>query len=44
MRENVKEGPALSGTVQEVQGWFEDDAMPQAGIAGVRPLAAASFR
>ncbi len=26
MSESANEGPALSGTVQEVQGWFPDDA------------------
>ncbi len=33
MSENAKEGPALSGTVQEVQGWFPNNDSLQAAIA-----------
>jgi hypothetical protein len=32
MSESAKEGPALSETVQEVQGWFPDDATLQAAL------------
>lgn len=32
MSENAKEGPALSPTVLEVQGWFPDDASVQAAL------------
>lgn len=33
MSERAKEGPALSGTVQEVQGWFPGNDSLQAAIA-----------
>lgn len=33
--ESAKEGPALSGTVQEVQGWFPGNAALQAAIAAL---------
>jgi len=33
MSESAKEGPAQSGTVQEVQGWFPDNNSLQAAIA-----------
>ncbi len=33
MSESAKEGPALSGTVQEVQGWFPDNDSLQAAVA-----------
>ena len=33
MSEDAKEGPALSGTVQEVQGWFPGNDSLQAAIA-----------
>lgn len=35
MSESEKEGPALSGTVQEVQGWFPGNAALQAAIAAL---------
>ncbi len=33
MSESAKEGPALSGTVQEMQGWFPNNDSLQAAIA-----------
>ena len=35
MSKSEKEGPALSGTVQEVQGWFPGNAALQAAIAAL---------
>lgn len=32
MSESAKQGPALSGAVQEVQGWFPDDASLQVAL------------
>ncbi len=32
MSENAKEGPALSATLQEVQGWFPNDAALQGAL------------